>query len=97
MRKPRGNPDLAEKTLGSKRGRQLRPQDFDRDTTAVTEVIGAINRRHTAATDLPIDRVTLGQRILQGNRDFDHEGRIPRRPSPSQAAWITPRATFPLD
>jgi hypothetical protein len=41
--------DLAEKTVGPERRREVRMQDFQRDRAIVLPVLSEINRRHSAA------------------------------------------------
>ena len=65
MCQPRGDLDLAQESLLHDRGGQLGVQHLDRDLAAVLEVLGEIDGRHAAASDLAIDPVPVGQRPCQ--------------------------------
>ena len=50
-----GERDLAEKSLATQRGSELRLEDLPGDGPVVPDVVGSIHRGHPAATALPLD------------------------------------------
>ena len=54
-------PDFGEEALTSDHSRELRPEDFERDLTVVTQVPGEIDRGHTATPELALDVVAFCQ------------------------------------
>ena len=56
-----GDFDLEEKPLGSERGGELRSQDLQGDGSIVPDVVGEIDRSHTAASELALDAIAVGQ------------------------------------
>ncbi len=65
MVEPSRSVDLAEEPLRAKRRGQLGPQHLDGDFAMVLQVLGEVDRRHTAATEFTLDRVAVGKRGLQ--------------------------------
>ena len=68
VRNTRGDLDLAEKSIVAKRRTELGPQDLDRDLPTVLSFLGEINRRHPAASKLPLDDVAIGERGIGEER-----------------------------
>ena len=62
---PPGDLDLAQESLGAEALGQVRVQDFDGDGSVVTEVVGAIDGRHAASSDLALDFVVPAERGVQ--------------------------------
>ena len=56
-----GDGDLAEEPLGTERRGKLRAQHLDGDGPVVPLIMREIDRRHPAATELPIDAVPTSQ------------------------------------
>ena len=61
MTKPRGDPDFLQEPVAPDRGRELRPQDLDRDLAIVLQVVGQVDRGHAALAQLPLDPVAVGE------------------------------------
>jgi hypothetical protein len=61
----RGDLDLAQKAVRSDGFRQLRQQELDRDFAVVSDVVGEVDRRHTAAPDLALDAIPSRHRRTQ--------------------------------
>ena len=55
------NADLAQKTIGAEAGRDFGSQDFDRDLSPVLLFFGEVHRRHSAAPQLPLDGIAVGE------------------------------------
>jgi hypothetical protein len=70
MGQPRGNLNLVQELLGLIPLSQVTAEDFDRDETIVTQVAREIDGRHTAATDLPFDGVSVGKQFWMLGNDF---------------------------
>jgi hypothetical protein len=56
-----GDPNLLEESLRSERGGELGAQDLERDGPIVPEVVGEVDRGHTAASELALDAIAVGQ------------------------------------
>jgi len=59
MSEARGDPDLAQKTLGARR-QEIRPHHLQRDRSIVCRVAREIDRGHAATADLTVDRISAG-------------------------------------
>ena len=57
MIEPRGEVNLAKKSVGTERNREIWVKNFERDDAIVLDILCQVNRRHSAATELAIDRV----------------------------------------
>jgi hypothetical protein len=57
--------DLAKKPLHAESNRQLGEQYFDGNWAIVLEIARKKNRRHAAATELTLERVSAGERSLK--------------------------------
>ena len=66
----RGDADLAAESLRAEAGRKLRVQDLDGDWATVLRILGTIDGRHAAATDL------LFQRVLRSDRSLEPVQRV---------------------
>ena len=56
-----GDLDLAKKPIRPEDRRQLGPQHLDRHRAVVFQVVRYIDRRHAAASELPLDGVAAGK------------------------------------
>jgi hypothetical protein len=70
-----GDPDLAQKPLGADRGGDLRIEHLDGDLPLVAAVSREVDERHTPASDLPLDDVTVAKDLLDLVEEFSHAGR----------------------
>ena len=57
--------DLAQETLGAQRSGNLAPEPLDRDGAAELQVLGQIDGRHAAMTQLPLDSITTRERTTE--------------------------------
>ena len=57
--------DLAAKALGAERRGEIGMQNLEGDGTLVLRVASEIDRRHSAASELALDRVRYAKRDLQ--------------------------------
>lgn len=48
-------------------------QDLEGDGSIVLEIMGQKDRRHPTAAQLPIDRVSVGQRVAQAFENRGHK------------------------
>ena len=74
----RGGLDLGEEPLGADYGGQLRPQHLHRDLTVVLQVLGEVDRGHTALAQLALEAVAVRKHRGQARRSscqWDHEDR----------------------
>ena len=62
MLEARENSYLARKAVGSKRGGELRSQDFHRNLSVVLEILRQIDGRHAARTQLTLDGIAVRER-----------------------------------
>ena len=58
MLEARRDADLAQKAFGADHRAELGPQDLERNAALVTDVACKKDGRHSAGTDLPLDRVS---------------------------------------
>ena len=56
-----GGGDFLDEPLGAEHGGEFRPQHLDRDLALVLEILGEVDRGHTARTDFPLDGVPVGE------------------------------------
>jgi hypothetical protein len=70
----RRDADLALKSLRTKRLGQFGVEHLERDRAIVTSVPSPIDRRHTAATDLPFDLVPVSETFTQPAELLRHSG-----------------------
>ena len=77
MLQPRGEPDLALKSLGTERRGKLGVEHLERDRAVVPHVLCEVDRRHAASTELSLDRVAAGQRVA---------------PVPREGSWRSPQS-----
>jgi hypothetical protein len=71
---PCGDADLPQEPLGAEGSGEPGPQDFDGDLTAVLAVFGQVDRRHAAATNLPLDHISVGEGGGEGGERVCHGG-----------------------
>jgi hypothetical protein len=64
---------LAQEALGPERGSEIRPEHLDGDLAAVLQVLGQVHGSHTAATELPLDGVLIGQGCLEAVQKVGQE------------------------
>jgi hypothetical protein len=74
---PGGEGDFAEEPLRAERGGDLWLQNLQGDGTIVLQIVGQIDRGHPAPAELPLDRVSRGQRPRQSLKLVGHP--LPRR------------------
>jgi hypothetical protein len=60
-----GGLDLLKEPLGADDRGELRAQHLEGDLAIVPLVVGQVDRRHTAGTELALDRVAIGERRLK--------------------------------
>ena len=65
MSQARGCLDLLEETLGPKRRSHFTVQDFDGDAPAVSWVVRAVHRSHSATPNLCFQRVAVAECLLR--------------------------------
>ena len=68
----RGELDLGQESLGADHGRELGPKHLERDLAVVPEVLGHVDRGHSASADFPVKTVSVGQRGLQPVEQLRH-------------------------
>src|SRR3972149_7073407 len=56
-----GDRDLAQKPIGPEGRGHLGPENLDRDLAVVLQVVGEIDRRHPATSELSLDGVAAGE------------------------------------
>src|SRR5688572_28683998 len=61
MRKPSGDANLAQETLGSHGCCEFGPQNFYRDLASVLFLFGKVDDRHAAASELTLEGVAVEQ------------------------------------
>src|SRR5207248_2547273 len=100
---PGGDLDLAQEPLGAEGRREVRVQDLDRDRPMVLQVLREEHRRHAPATQLPLDRVAVGDGLTQGVEQVGHgtwRPSLQHAPAPRQRLMRPPllscRASFPI-
>jgi hypothetical protein len=62
--------DLGQEPLGADHRGQLGTEHLDGDLAIVLQVLGEIDGRHAALTELPLDAVAVGERV--GECGWDH-------------------------
>jgi hypothetical protein len=77
---PGGETDLAEKALSAQAGGDLRVQHLERHRPIVLEILRQVDRGHAAATELPLNPVSIGQ----GGRQLVHS--VGQQESPARGA-----------
>jgi proline racemase len=60
-----GDLDFAEKAILANRRGQLRPHHFQRNLTLMFEIVGKVNRGHTATADLSDQAVLPGDNRMR--------------------------------
>ncbi len=70
----RGDPDLAEKSLGADRGGDLGIEHLDGDLPLVAAVAREVDERHAPATDFPLHDVAVAQDLLDLVEEITHAG-----------------------
>ncbi len=65
MLQARRDLDLAGEAFGAQRGGDLLPEDLDRNSAAVTQILGQEDRPHAAGAHLALDAVAVAQGLLQ--------------------------------
>ena len=61
MRQLGGDADFTQEAVRAERRRDFGSQDFDRDFAPVFPFFGKIDRRHSPATQLPLDDVAIAE------------------------------------
>ncbi len=67
-----GDAYLADKSFVSQHRRQFGMDHLDGDLAIVLQVLRQLDRRHAAATELPLDPVVAGKRGLEPGKDIGH-------------------------
>jgi hypothetical protein len=57
--------DLTQEPFGPDHCGEVGPEDLDGDSAAVFEVLGQVNRRHPALTQLPLQPVPAAEGLTQ--------------------------------
>ncbi len=74
--------DLAQEPLGAEGRRELGAQHLDGDGAVMLQVLGEVDRRHPAPTELALDRVAVGEGGLQTSEQVGQGGsRVGSNPS----------------
>ena len=61
MTEPGGDRDLAREPVGAERGRELGAEKLYGNFAVVSQIVGEIDRRHSAFGDLALDGVSAGE------------------------------------
>ena len=69
----RGDSDLSQEALWSKRRRQLRSKNLDGHSAIMLQVVRQVYRRHAPLTDLPLDSVAAGKGVSKLFEELSHE------------------------
>src|SRR5262249_31404287 len=72
MLQSRGELDLTKKTLGPEACRELGMKDLERHRPLVPEILSEEDGRPAAATELPLDRVAVSQRVSKLATQISH-------------------------
>jgi hypothetical protein len=65
MLQPGRRADLAKEPLAAEALRERGEQDLEGDGAIVSEIVGEVDDGHAPAPELPLERVSLPQRLLQ--------------------------------
>ena len=76
MLQARREHDFLLEAFGAERRRDFRMQQLQRDRTIVLEIVGEIDGRHPAATQLLVDAVLVGEGRSQAGIPIGHVARI---------------------
>jgi hypothetical protein len=79
-----GDLDLPQEALAAEHGGQLRVEDLDGDLAAVPDVLGEVDGRHAALTQLAPDAVAIGERRREPGGGCRHA----RSPSTGEPAMV---------
>ena len=80
MREAGGDLDLAQEPLRAKRVGEFWFQHLDRDVALVADVLGEVDRRHTAAAQLTLNAVPIGKGRGEAIKlVVSHSGSLPER------------------
>ena len=71
----RGDLDLAQEALGAELLADSRLKHLERDDAVVPEVVGAVDHRHPAMPDLPLDGIAGLEGGLEAVQQVEHGGR----------------------
>ena len=88
MLEPSGDLDLAVETVGTEAMGQLGQEHFQRDRSLVLDVLGQIDRGHTAAAQLAVEQVAIAESLGELSRKIGQkwldcgEREVPRICSP---------------
>ena len=77
---PSGNLEFAREPVGPERGGHLGAEDFEGNLAAMLQVPGQIHGRHPPATELPLDRVSVGQGRPELSERLRHQDHFPEDP-----------------
>ena len=72
MLEPRRDPDLPQEALGAELRAEAGLQHLEGDGAVVAEVAGAVDHRHAAVAELPLDRVAGFEGGLQALQQIEH-------------------------
>jgi len=65
MSEPGGDPDFSEEAIGATVGAELWVEELQRDGPVLPLVLGQVHRGHATASDLGLDNVSAGKRLIQ--------------------------------
>ena len=78
---PGHDPDLAKEARGAKEDAELGTQDLDGNGAVMANVVSQIDVRHPAPTNLPLDDIAVGDRVLKAVEEVGgHGGRWSANP-----------------
>ncbi len=83
MRETGGRFDLPEKPLPPERSGELRRQHLDRHGAAVLQVPRKVDRGHSPAPELALDRIATGEGGLHLGEEVGHRRALVCVPAPS--------------
>ncbi len=74
VREASGDLDLTDEPVRSQGGRELGPEDLDRDLAFVLQVLGQIHGGHAALTELALEAVSVGESVSEAGGKLGHHG-----------------------
>ena len=68
-----GDLDLTEESVGPEGGGKLGAQDLERHLAAVLEILGQVDRRHSALSQLTVEPVSVDESGAQSFQNVSHD------------------------
>jgi hypothetical protein len=87
MIQPGSEADLAEEALGTQGRGELRVEQLQGDPPVVLEVLGEIDRGHSAAAELALETVAVAESVPELDDDIGHSGGLRWRRLESVPSW----------